>query len=135
MLSKFISTRILGNVSLEIDDEVVNGKNSLKVILPNCGSTTVFSNADLTLPDYASIVERAEKARKVMPRLNDVYIPVHEMLRAGKVFPKSTSTAVRLYTTNIQSRGILALLEYLSPEDSIDIRVIFMLSEPLSEAA
>ena len=133
MLAKFISSKITGNVTLEIDD--VDGRNTVKVSLPNGASTTVFSNADLDLPDFSSMVARVEKARNVMPRLNDVYIPVYEMLRAGRVFPKTKMKAARMYTTNGKNRGLMAMLEYLSPEDDLDIRVIFMLAEPVYEAA
>lgn len=133
MLAKFISSKITGNVTLEIDD--VDGRNTVKVSLPNGASTTVFSNADLDLPDFSSMVARVEKARNVMPRLNDVYIPVYEMLRAGRVFPKTKMKAARMYTTNGKNRGLMAMLEYLSPEDELDIRVIFMLAEPVYEAA
>ena len=66
-----------------------------------------------------------------MPRLNDVYIPVHEMLRAGKVFPRNKMNAARMYTAIGKKKGLIAMLEYLSPEEDLDIRVIFMLAEPV----
>ena len=135
LLAKFISPRILGSVTLEVDDSPKDAKYTVKVTLPDGGSTTIFSRADVGLPDYRAIVEKAEKAKKTLPRLNDVYIPTHEMFRAGKVFPKKNGNAVRMYTSNTQPKGIMALLEYLTPEDDCDIRVIFMLAEPITEAA
>ena len=135
MLAKFISTRTVGCITLDIDDDSAkDNRLQVKMTLPDGSATSFFSRTDIAVPDYASITRQAEKGKKNAPELSNVFIPVHEMARAGKVLPQKEQQAARIYTARAKNRGSMALLEYISPENDTDIRIIFMLSE-LSEAA
>lgn len=124
-ITKFISARERGNVLLEVDD-ANDGNYKVKVELSDGASTTFLSKANLEIPDYKAIKANAEKGKKKPPIFNNVHIPVHEMLRAGKVFPDKKSCA-QIFTSKGIKQGIMALLECKTEEN--DISVIFMLSQ------
>ena len=56
------------------------------------------------------------------------------MARVGKVLPTKGDSAARIYTAKGAGKGHMALLEYCEPDDDMDVRIIFMLSE-LAQAA
>ena len=82
------------------------------------------------LTSRAAALAAAEQSQLTLELLY-VYIPVQEMLRAGKVLPGKGGKAARIHTAK-GVKGYMAVLEY--NEDDIDVRIIFMLSE-LAEAA
>jgi len=123
MLVKFIPSKLQGNIRLELDDErLVAGSYSVNLVLPNGMSTTFFSKAEVDIPDLASIRTRAEKGKKKAPALNNVHVPVRELLRAGKVLPGKDA---QMFTASGLQDGVMALLE--CKNDDTDISVIFML--------
>ena len=137
MLSKFITPRTMGGVMLELDDaKASDGRYRVRLSLADGASTTFLSRADVNIPDYSPIVASAEKGRKTMPKLGEMYIPVSEMARASKVFPSKYGKTARISTAKgNQQTGCLALLEYQEEDSDVDIRVIFMLSGAESAAA
>lgn len=133
MLVKFIPSKLHGNIRLELDDEqIAAGSYSVNLVLPNGMSTTFFSKAEADIPDLASIRTRAEKGKKKAPALNNVHIPVHELLRAGRVFP-GKGTFAQMFTASGLQDGIMALLECKNYDT--DISVIFMLSNNAAQSA
>ena len=133
MLVKFIPSKLLGNIQLELDDEqVVDGNFNIKLSLPNGMATTFFSKAQLEVPDLGSIRGKAEKGKKKAPAVNSLHVPVRELLRAGKVFPQKASSA-QMFTAAGLNKGVMALLECKNEDD--DISVIFMLQQPVETAA
>lgn len=124
-LVKFIPARATGSISLEFDDD-----NSVGRAVLATGSTIVFSfQKDVELPDYASILAKAEKGKKKPPRLTDIHVPIHEMLRAAKALPNKDFATARMYTPE----ETMALLE--CEDDETDIRIIFMFAKPVAKAA
>lgn len=116
---------------LELDDEqLAAGSYSVNLVLPNGMSTTFFSKAEVDIPDLASIRTRAEKGKKKAPALNNVHVPVRELLRAGRVFPGKDA---QMFTASGLQDGIMALLE--CKNDDTDISVIFMLRNNAAASA
>lgn len=113
MLAKMISARATGSVKLEIED------SNMRAILPNGSITQIKIATDVQLPDYAGMRAKAEKGKKATPKLSNVVVPVHEMLRAGKSLPAKAGAVARMFTAN----DTMALLECF--DESIDIRIIF----------
>ena len=113
-----------------------DGRYRVRLSLADGASTTFLSRADVNIPDYSPIVASAEKGRKTMPKLGEMYIPVSEMARASKVFPSKYGKTARISTAKgNQQTGCLALLEYQEEDSDVDIRVIFMLSGAESATA
>lgn len=125
-ITKFIPARERSNILIEVDDAPVNDSCRVKIELSDGTSTTFFSKANLEIPDYKTIKANAEKGKKKPPTFDSVHIPVHELLRAGKVFPDKKSFA-QIFTSKGIKQGIMALLECKT--EGNDISVIFMLSQ------
>ena len=131
-LHRRIPTRLMGNATLELDDPKPKDRQTLATLtLPDGASTTFFAKTDVILPDYTNIIKLAEKGKKIGTVLSNVCIPVHEMIRAGKVLPTRDGKMAHLHTAK-GVKGYMALLEL--KEDDTDVRIIFMLSE-LAKAA
>lgn len=132
---KRIPTRTTGCVTLELDDDQARDEKLLVTLtLPDGASTTFFSRTDFEVPDFGPVLKMAEKGKKNAPDISSLFIPVHEMVRAGKVLPSRGNSAAQIHTAEGLRKGRMALLEYLDPGDDMDVRIIFMLSE-LADAA
>lgn len=133
LLVKFLPSRCTGLITLEVDDEIVtDGNYQVKITVPSAEHTTIFSKCELNMPDLTNIKNTAAKGKKRPPVLNDIEIPVREMLRAAKVFP-TKDTFARIFTAKHVQNKILALLE-CKTEDT-DISVIFMVNNTAAAAA
>lgn len=134
MLAKFIPAKIRGQITLEIDDMPIEKcKLPVKVILPNGASAPFLSDTSIEFPDYDKIKKTAEKNKKKELVLSNINIPVHELIRAGKVFPTKNLGTVQWFTSKSVNSGNMALLE--SVNDQHDIKVIFMFAKPVDAAA
>ena len=134
-LHRHIPSRTIGCVTLELDDAETRGEKLLVTLtLPDGASTTFFSRTDFEVPDFSSVLEMAEKGKANPPEIANLFIPVHEMTRAGKVLPAKGRRAAQIHPAKGLRKGHMALLEYLDPGDDMDVRIIFMLSE-LADAA
>ncbi|MBQ9407568.1 MAG: hypothetical protein IJU37_12630 [Desulfovibrio sp.] len=135
ILHKRIPSRSIGCVTLQLDDKPAKEERLLVTMtLPDGASTSFFRRTDFEIPDFSRILKMAEKGKKNAPDLSNVFIPVHEMARVGKVLPTKGDSAARIYTAKGAGKGHMALLEYCEPDDDMDVRIIFMLSE-LAQAA
>jgi len=136
MLVKFLDVRSIGCVTLQVDDErKVNGNYLVTLMIPDVASTFFCTPADLEVPEYSGFVNKAEAGKEHEPELCNVNMPVHEMIRAGKVFPKKSGSVVRVFTSPGYHGGHMALLEYQDACEDVDIRVIFMFARDEAEAA
>ena len=136
MLVKFIGGRTLGCITLRLDDgQKDEGRYLVTVTMPDDSATSFFSRADLEVPEYSGFVRKAEASKEQAPELCNVNMPVHEMIRAGKVFPKKSGSTVRMFTSPGYRGGHMALLEYRDACADVDIRVIFMFALAEAEAA
>lgn len=125
MLAKFLASKINGLSRLEIDDEAISeGKYSVRITLPNGHSATFFSPVNIELPNFSSIKSNALKGKKKPTTLENINIPVKELMRLGKVLPNKSAFA-SMFTSPHQS-GLLALLE--CNDETTDLSVIFMLN-------
>jgi|GEM_PF-6013447 len=132
-LTKLINSLTEGQVTLEIDAQGKEETHKAKLTSADGSSATFTVSAYSDIPDFSPIIARAEEGLAQPPKLTNVYIPVAEMLRAGKVFPSKDGRTARICASKRKgSNGCLALLEYRDKEDDLDIRVIFMLTEPES---
>lgn len=135
ILHRRIPARMVGCLTLELDDSQVKDEKLLvSLTLPDGASTTFFSRTDFEAPDFSPILKQAEKGKKNPPEIANLFIPVHEMVRMGKVLPARGDTAAQIHTAKGLRKGHMALLEYLDPNENMDVRVIFMFSE-MSNAA
>ena len=136
MIAKFISPRTLGCITIGLDDEQkFDGRYLVTLTMPDGSSTSFFSKADLEVPEYSVFVNKAEASKEHAPELCNANMPVHEMIRAGKVFPKKRDSFVRVFTSQGFRAGHMALLEYQDASEDMDIRVIFMFAQEVAEAA
>ena len=136
MLTKHISPRSIGCVTVSLNDSKrPGGKYRVTLTMPDGGTITIFCKADINVPDYNGFVSKAEASKEDAPDLFDVSIPVHEMIRASKVFPKTSGTVARMYTSLGQRKGHMALLEYQNDSEDAYIRVIFMFAAIEAQAA
>lgn len=127
MLAKFITPKGMGNIRLEVDDEqIVDGKYTVRLVLENGMTTTFFCKVNPELPDLGSIKSHALKGKKKPTLLNSLQLPVNELLRAGKVLSGKYSFA-SISTCKGIAQGVMALLE--CKDKGIDISLIFMLNE------
>ena len=129
-LTKLINSRTGGWLTLEIDAQDKNDQHKARLLLAD-GSATTFTVATRSdIPDFSPIINRAKAGLVKPPKLSNVFIPVAEMTRAGKVFPSKNGTTARICASKQEDHGgCLALLEYQDRENDLDIRVIFMLTE------
>ncbi len=130
MLAKFITSKCNGAVIIEVDDENINeNQYSVKLTMPNGANTTFFAKTGLTIPDFSVFCKKMEKSKKAVPALNNFFIPVHELVRAGKAFPARLGSIAKMFTCNAE----MALLECQT--DKQDIRVIFTFARNAEAAA
>lgn len=127
MLVKFITQKGMANIKLEVDDEeITDGKYTVRLVLENGMATTFFCKVNPELPDLGSIKSHALKGKKKPAVLNRLQLPVNELIRAGKVLSRKYSFA-SISTCKGFTEGVMALLE--CKDESMDISVIFMLNE------
>ena len=133
-ISKHITPRSDGNISISLNDtKKSNGNYLITLTLPDRSTTTLFSNAGVNVPDYSVFVSKAEASKENAPDLFDVSVPVHEMVRAGKVLPRKSGAVARMYTSVGHNKGHMALLEYTADDEFI--RIIFMFAQNVAKAA
>ena len=134
-LTKLINSRTEGLLTLEIAAQDNNETHKARLMLED-GSSTAFTMTTRTdIPDFSPIINRAKSGLVKPPKLTNVYIPVAEMTRAGKVFPGKNGNVARICASKHDGHsGCFALLEYQDKENDLDIRVIFMLTEPETES-
>lgn len=130
MLTKLISGRYSGEITLEVDDGITaQNQYQARLSLPDGASTTFHAPTGLNIPDYSVFCKKAEQSKKTDSLLNNLLVPVHELVRAGKAFPSRLGNIARIFTCNRE----MALLEYQSGTE--DIRVIFSFARDTAEAA
>lgn len=123
---KFVPAKQSGLIAFEYSVNKSSGQLSAKLSLENGASTTFFVRTDFNLPDFKSICQRAEKGKKNLSSITSFLLPVHEMIRAGKAFTGITKKMAEFYISKGKDGGSMVLLEAQSPDDQINIKVIFM---------
>lgn len=131
LLARFIPARDNSALTIEAANEK-DGCYSVRVSLQNGASTTFLSKSGLAIPDYDKIKANAEKGRKKSQSFESLFVPVRELLRAGRVFPGKSAFA-RMFATRGISKGVMALLE--CKNETADISVIFMLNQDVDQSA
>lgn len=128
ILHKRITTRVLGYVTLEVDDAQAKDTRLLVTLkLPDGASATFFSRTDFEVPDFSNVLKTAEKGKKNAPEIANMSIPVHEMVRIGKVLPAKGNSAAQMHTAKGVNKGHMVLMEYNNPSEEMDVRIIFTL--------
>ena len=127
ILHKRITTRVSGCVTLELDDETKDTRLLVTLKLPDGASTTFFSRTDFEVPDFSNVLKTAEKGKRNPPAITNISIPVHEMVRIGKVLPAKGNSAAQMHTAKGANNGHMVLMEYSNPDEDMDVRIVFML--------
>lgn len=127
ILHKRITTRVFGCIMLELDDEARDTRLLVTLKLPDGASATFFSRTDFEVPDFSNILKTAEKGKRNPSAIANMSIPVHEMVRIGKVLPAKGNSAAQMHTAKGVNNGHMVLMEYNNPSEDMDVRIIFTL--------
>ena len=123
------------NIKLSGTVKDINGKSARNILEYVLTGQTFDETKYDEMYEKKIIAHNLKASKEQAPELCNVNMPVHEMIRAGKVFPKKSGSTVRMFTSPGYRGGHMALLEYQDASAGVDIRVIFMFALAEAEAA